>query len=309
MPYILILAGLAGLVLGGELLVRGAVALARRAGLSPLVIGMTIVGFGTSLPELLVSLRAALDGAPGIAIGNVVGSNIANILLILGAAAVISPLRTRFELLRLDLVLVLLATLGLWLILLDGAVSRIDAAILLAALAGFLWNGLSRQAPAPSAPILEPEPAQSAWKAILMVGTGLVALALGAQWLVQGASELARAAGLSEAVIGLTVVAVGTSLPELATSIVAAWRRNADIALGNVVGSNLFNILGILGITALIAPIPAAPRFAATDVPVALAAAVALAFVLWRSGAIGRLIGAGALVTYSAYIVILGTSA
>ncbi len=308
MPYILILSGLVGLVLGGELLVRGAVSLAHRAGLSPLVIGMTIVGFGTSLPELLVSLSAALDGAPGIALGNVVGSNIANILLILGAAALITPLRAGFAALRFDLALVLAATVALWLMILDGGLSRLDAGILLVALAAFLWSGLRRETPIAPEPPLELDPTHPVWRALLMVAAGLVALAFGAQWLVGGASELARAAGLSEAVIGLTVVAVGTSLPELATSVVAALRRNADIALGNVIGSNLFNILGILGVTAIIAPVPAGARFAQIDLPVALAVAAALTLLLWRGSGITRLAGAGGLAAYAVYIVALGAT-
>ena len=297
---LLLIGGLLALMIGGDALVRGASGLALRLGLPAFVVGLTIVGFGTSVPELLVSLSAALDGRPGIAIGNVIGSNIANILLILGVAAVIAPVTARLAEVRNDLAWMLAASLALPAALWSGFVGRIEGAAMVAALLLYLVLALRRGATAEA----EDLPAPPLWQAVLYAGAGLVAVVLGADWLVRGASDIARTFGVSEAMIGLSVVAVGTSLPELAATLTAAIKGQRDIALGNVIGSNIFNVLGILGVTALVAPIPRDERFLTLDAPVAIAAALILAGLLVWRGALSWLVGLAFLIAYGGYIAI-----
>lgn len=297
MDVLLILAGLTGLFLGGEALVRGASGLAARLGLSPLLIGLTVVGFGTSMPELLVSVDAALRGVPAIAVGNVVGSNIANILLILGVSAVVWPLAGVADMRR-DLVVMVLAALALVPLFAFGQVGRLAGGALVLGLAVYLVQTFRNPGEAPVDAIAP----MSVPKALLIAALGLVALVAGARFLVDGAVNIARAAGLTEAFIGLSIVAIGTSLPELATSLVAAVRRQSALAIGNVVGSNIFNVLGILGLTALISPIPVEGRFLTFDLPVMLAASLVLSLVLWRGGQVGRLAGLAALAAYAVYL-------
>lgn len=297
MDFLLIAAGLAGLFLGGEALVRGASGLAARLGLPPLLIGLTVVGFGTSTPELLVSVDAALRGVPGIAIGNIVGSNIANILLILGLSALVWPMAVAGGLRR-DLAAMVAAAVVLVPLFALGELGRLAGLALVAGLAGYLWLAF-RTAGASDEPEVTP---MAMPRALLIVGLGLVGLVVGARFLVDGAVGIARAAELSEAFIGLSIVAVGTSLPELATSVIAAFRRQSALAIGNVVGSNIFNVLGILGVTALVAPVPVEPRFLTFDLPVMLAVSVVLAAILWRGGRIGRLAGAGLMGAYALYL-------
>jgi cation:H+ antiporter len=294
--------GLLCLFVGGELLVRGAVAAARRFGVPPLVIGLTIVGFGTSTPELLVALQAALGGAPDIAVGNVVGSNISNVLLILGLTAIAGAVPMAWPNLRNDMAAMLGATAVLWLVLLGDSVRRLEGLFLVACLAAYLWATVRRSAPAPThaageRPALAP--------ALLAMGGGLAGLLFGADRLVFSATEIARAFGLSEAVIGLTIVAVGTSLPELATSLIAAIRGNPAIAVGNVIGSNIFNILGILGLTAVVRPIPVDPRFAGIDMAMAMGAALVVVALSFLHDRISRRAGAAFLAAYAAYTVLL----
>jgi len=298
MTALLFVLGLAGLFLGGGWLVRGAVALALKFRIPAFVVGATIVGFGTSTPELLVSVQAALGGVPGVAIGNVVGSNTANILLILGLTAAFGPIATPWREVRGDMLWMLGAALITLPVMLDGGVGRIDGVILMAALGVYLFISLRRSDPdVPPLPVHDP-----IWRAVALVLLGLVLLMVGARLLVDSATILARGLGVSEAVIGLTVVALGTSLPELATSVTAALRGQREIALGNVVGSNVFNILAILGITALITPIPVETRFVTVDVPTMIATTlVLLALVVWR-GAISRPAGITMLAAYGAYV-------
>jgi cation:H+ antiporter len=291
--------GLAGLFFGGDWLVRGAAGIAERFRVSPLVIGLTIVGFGTSAPELLVSVEAALKGLGGIAIGNVVGSNIANILLILGLSAVIGPLISPFGTLKRDLFWMLAAALVCVPLFWSGAVGPVEGIVLLTGLAGFLALSL-RQSKTAAPP--DAAPAPPFWRSAAQAGLGLGLVLVGASLLVDSATEIARTFGVSDAVIGLTIVAVGTSLPELATSVMAALRGQREIALGNVIGSNIFNILAILGLTALIAPIPVEPRFLTIDVPVMIAVSLMLVAVLWLRGGIGRAAGALFLAAYSVYV-------
>jgi len=303
MTYILFTAGLLGLFFGGELLVRGASAVARHFRLSPLVIGLTIVGFGTSAPEMLVSVQAALAGSPGIAIGNVVGSNIANILLILGLSALIAPLLIPVRQLWRDLGFMLAATAILWVMLLDGDITRLEGVGLLTGLVIFIVVAFTtgKQAPEEATEGDMPQ-----WKAWAYTIAGLVVLVIGARFLVDSATDIARSFGISEAVIGLTIVAVGTSLPELATSVIAAIRKQTEIAVGNIVGSNIFNIFGILGTTAVLAPIPAESRFALIDMPWAAGTAVGLTVLAFLLGGLPRIAGVALLAAYGGYLWFMG---
>ena len=303
MTYLIFTLGLIGLFFGGEFLVRGASNIARTYRISPMVIGLTIVGFGTSTPELLVSLNAALKGVPAIAIGNVLGSNIANILLILGVAALITPILIPLSRLWRDLAVMAGATALIWVMLLDGAVSRLEGGILLAGLVGFLAMSFlvvrvdDADDEAPPPPI---------WRSALLTVGGLVILMVGARLLVDSATDIALTFGISEAVIGLTIVAVGTSLPELATSLIAAWRNQMDIAVGNIIGSNIFNILGILGLTTLILPITTVdPRFAAVDMLWVAGAAAAVIALSAFPGRIPRIGGAALLASYAGYVALM----
>ena len=301
MDALFVLLGLVGLFVGGEFLVRGSVAVARGFGISPLLIGLTVVGFGTSTPELLVSVDAALRGLPDIALGNVVGSNIANILLIVGASALLWPITLNGNFPKRDLVTMLVAALLLLPLFALGAVGRSAGMVLVGGLVIYLvlaFRGARGEQE------VQPEygAAMPLWVAGGLVVVGLLALLVGARLLIDGAVAIARDFGLSEAFIGLTIVAVGTSLPELATSLVAALRRQSDIAIGNVVGSNIFNILGILGATAIIAPIPVAARFLAFDLPVMLVASLLLAGLLLFRWSLGRPVGLLMLVAYAAYV-------
>jgi cation:H+ antiporter len=253
-------AGLVLLYFGAEWLVRGAASLALRFGLTPLVVGLTVVAFGTSAPELVVSVGSALEGRGGLAIGNVVGSNIVNVALILGLSVLIRPALVKTQLLRLDVPLMIGASVLLFVLLLDGMLNRVEGVFLFAGLVAYtgfnIWQS-RREQTARQTDLAEvlPTPSGSVGRDVGWVVVGLVVLVVGAQLLVSGAVSIAEAAGLSEAVIGLTIVAIGTSLPELATSIVAALRGEGDIAVGNVVGSNVFNLLGILGLSSMLAPL------------------------------------------------------
>jgi cation:H+ antiporter len=300
MDWILLAVGLGALFFGGEALVRGAVGVARRLGVPPLLIGLTVVGFGTSTPELLVSVDAALRGVPDIAIGNVVGSNIGNILLILGLAALVWPIRVARSTLGRDTAVMMAAAVALVPLFWLGELGRPAGAALVAGQIVYLvWAYLK---PGVAVPDIDPTPVPPPWQGALWVAAGLAGLMLGARLLVDGAVGIARGYGLSEAFIGLTIVAVGTSLPELATSLVAAFRRQSEIAIGNIVGSNIFNVLGILGATALIAPIPVAARFLGFDLPVMIAVSALLTALLLARPGIGRGAGAVLLAAYAAYI-------
>lgn len=302
MTYLLFALGLVGLFLGGEYLVRGASNIARHFNLSPMVIGLTIVGFGTSAPELLVSVQAALEGQPAIAIGNVLGSNIANILLILGASAAIAALMIPIRKLWRDLGFMLLATGTIWWMLLDGTVTRLEGAVLFFGLIVFLGAAFAGGKEAPDDDL--PAPAAMPMAVAQTIG-GLIVLVIGARLLVDSATTIARDFGISEAVIGLTIVAVGTSLPELATSVIAAMRKQTEIAVGNVVGSNIFNIFSILGITALITPIPADPRFASADMPWVAGTAIGLTLVAVLLKGVPRIAGLGLLGAYGGYVALM----
>lgn len=301
MDYIYVVAGLIGLFFGGEALVRGSVGIARRLAIPPLLIGLTVVGFGTSTPELLVSVQAALRGVPDIAVGNIVGSNIANILLIMGLTSLIWPVRVSGATLRRDTAVMLTSAVILVPIFATGEIGRLSGGLLVLALAGYLtWAYLK-----PSAAVEDDSDTSvsvSMLASALWVLGGLIILIFGARFLVDGSVSIARGFGVSEAFIGLTIVAVGTSLPELATSIIAAFRRQSEIAIGNIVGSNIFNVLGILGVTALIRPVPVADRFLTFDLPIMIATSLALTALLLTRPVIGRPIGLVMFAAYVAYV-------
>ena len=298
MTILYFLIGLVGLYVGGDWLVRGASDIARRFRVSPLVIGLTIVGFGTSTPELLVSVQAALEGQSGIAIGNVVGSNIANILVILGLSALVAPLVMSFDRVRNDLLWMIAAALIVVPMFLTGFLTRTEGVILFVGIVIYVVIALRQvgtEAP-------DDLPVPPLWQSLALVGVGLVALMIGARFMVDSATDIARTLGISEAIIGLTIVAVGTSLPELATSVTAAFRGQREIAIGNVVGSNVFNIFAILGLTAMIAPIPVEQRFLMIDTPIMIGVSLALTAILFLAGGVGRVMGVAFLAAYAVYV-------
>lgn len=302
----LLLGGLVGLVGGAELLVRGASRLALSFGLSPLLVGLTVVAWGTSAPELAVSVGAALQGSPSVALGNVVGSNIANLLVILGVSALAGPLVVSRQLVRLDLPAMLGATAVVVIFCGDGQVSRPEGVVL--AVGMVLYTMLTVRAAKQYQPLESPtdEATGPAWVAVLQVLGGLLILVKGATWFVTGAVLVARAAGLSELVIGLTVVAVGTSLPELATSVMAAVRGQRDLAVGNAIGSNLGNLLAVLGVAAIAGGGIAVPDAALWfDLPVMLAVSIAALPVCYTGHLVSRSEGALALCYYVAYTTYL----
>jgi cation:H+ antiporter len=311
MTAMLFLGGLVFLIAGGELLVRGASALALAWGLTPLVVGLTVVAFGTSSPELAVSVGAAWSGNADVALGNVVGSNIFNVLFILGAAALVTPLAVSRQLVIWDAPIMVGVCSALLVLALDGQVSRGDGALLVAGLGAYLgfafWLSRRDADSAEAAGGAAAAPAGPWWRSVLLVIAGLGLLVVGAGWLVEAAVSLARSLGLSELVIGLTIVAAGTSLPEVVTSIVAAYRGQRDIAVGNVVGSCIFNILAVLGISAAVAPqgVGVAPAALAFDIPVMIAAAAACLPIFFTGHSIARWEGALFLFYYVAYAAFL----
>nr|WP_220185272.1 calcium/sodium antiporter [Paracoccus sp. S1E-3] len=300
-----ILAGLALLVIGGDYLVRGAVALALKLGIAPVIVGLTVLAFGTSAPELIVSVAAALGGQPGIALGNVVGSNIANVLVILGATAVIAPVLSDDDELKISWVYAMLASVLLIVLCFAGPLVWWHGVILLACLAVTLYQQIGRaRSPQGHPPELDVEVATDRGaKIALWLVVGLVLLPVGARLLVDGATDIARGFGISETVIGLTLVAVGTSLPELAASVASALRGRADMALGNVIGSNLFNILAIMGITAFFGPLQVPEQMLRFDLWFMLLTTGLLGPFLYRHIAVGRVAGAALLSIYAAYTV------
>ena len=311
-----IVGGLVLLVLGGETLVRGAVGLAERAGIAPLLVGIVVLGFGTSMPELVTSIEASLAGAPGIAWGNIVGSNIANTLLILGTAAVLTPFAVTGRAVSRDTGVALGAAALLVLLAYLDMVGILSGLLLLALLVGYIImayfheRGSVEDHGAAYDRTVAYETADprlhgvfKGWgQPLLFTIIGLAAIIMGGRLLVLGAIDLARIAGLSEGVIGLTIVAIGTSLPELVTSVIAAIRREGEIAFGNVIGSNIYNILGIGGVTAVAANGGMPAEFVAQDLPLLLGLAFGLMLILWFSRHIGRVMGSLMVIAYFSYI-------
>ncbi|MCZ6521852.1 MAG: calcium/sodium antiporter [Bacteroidetes bacterium] len=259
---IYIIGGSLGLFIGAEVLVRGASSLAIRLGISPLVVGLTVVAFATSSPELVVSIKAAIEGNPGIVVGNVVGSNICNIALILGVAAMISPMSIKTQVIKREIPIMIIVSVILLLILLDDTITRVEGVFLVIGIITYIILGYkySMKERNNKEEIKEfeeiiPKSPFKVWQSLVFILVGLGLLVFGSNLFVDGAVSIAEKFGVSQAVIGLTIVALGTSLPELTTSIVASFKNENDIAIGNAVGSNVFNILSILGISSLIRPI------------------------------------------------------
>jgi cation:H+ antiporter len=311
MTVLLLIVGLVLLYAGAELLVTGAASLAFRLGISPLVVGLTIVAFGTSAPELTVSVLAAFSGQGDIAAANVVGSNILNIALILGISALICPIHISRQLIRWDIPVMIGVSLLGWWVLADRYLSRMEGAVLFTGIILYTVWAFRRTRFVP--PVSNAEKSDLAVDdyrpmklslSVVWLIMGLILLVLGSKALVTGATQLARSLGLSEAIIGLTIVSAGTSFPELATSVVAALRRQSDIAVGNIVGSNIFNILSILGLSSLLVPY-AAPGLTSTDVAVMLGFAVVALPFMWTKFTLSRTEGFLLLAGYGAYLVYL----
>ncbi len=304
--------GLLMLLLAGDVLVKGAVNLALRLGIPALIVSLTIVAFGTSAPELLISIQSILDGVPGLALGNVVGSNTANVLLVLGIPALLATMGATSDTRR-EYMLMLAATVLFIVLCLFGPLVWWHGVILLVGMALVLGDAMRkarahRKAHKDDAEDLEEaDPDMPSWKIGLYLVLGLIGLPLGASLLIDSATSIATEYGISDAVIGLTLVAVGTSLPELATTVMAAFRRQADVAIGNVIGSNVFNLLAIIGIAVFFGPIPVAPEILRFDLWVMLASSVLIAPFVFYRWPIGRAVGLGFSALYAGYIVLLLT--
>jgi cation:H+ antiporter len=304
-------AGLIYLLMGGDLIVRGAVALARRTRISPMIVALTIVSFGTSLPELVVSIRAALANYPGIVLGNVVGSNIANIMLVGGAAAVIAPLPTGGSSARRDSAIMLAVSFLLLAVSAFGGVSRLEGALLLlgfAAVFAITVRDVARDHSRTdvTTPIewVIGLPSRLGTIAIFLIA-GSIGLPLGAKMVVESAVRIAAQWGMSDDAVGLTIVAVSTSLPELATTVVAAWQRRTDVAIGTIIGSNVINILGVMAAAALVSPkgIDVPHEFLVLDLPVMIGAALVLTAFVWLDRPVRRTAGILFVTGYAAYVV------
>ncbi|ESQ83680.1 hypothetical protein AEAC466_11785 [Asticcacaulis sp. AC466] len=309
--WIYVAGGFVALFFGGEGLIRGAIALAERLHLPKLLIGLTIVGFGTSMPELLVSLKAVRDHAPDVAVGNVVGSNIANILLIAGLGALIRPMSTQSPGLKRDVLVMLAASIALavlaWRGVIDSAagmamVGAIGIYLIIALITGRKAARLNETDAAPGRPLSIP-------LSLVFISVGMGLLVAGANFLVEGATAIASSMGVSQAIIGLTLVAVGTSLPELTVSVIGAVKGQNEVSLGNVLGSNIFNIFAVLGVTAWLLPIAVSQRFLAVDIPLLVAVSLAICVVIFCSRRVGRLTGLMFLFIYAAYMYWLSMGA
>lgn len=322
MDFVTLVAGVAALVVGAEWLVRGASSLAARLGIAPIVIGLTVVAFGTSAPEMAVSVAGALEGKADVALGNVIGSNIFNVLFILGLSAVVGGLAIEQRLLRRDIPLLIGVSVLAYLLALNGTVGRVEGAVLFLGIVAYTgWLILVARGAEPESVVAEyesanPSAATEGWAASrsVQVGqilAGLVLLVVGSRLLVSAATSIASALGVSDLVIGLTVVAAGTSLPELATSVLAAYRGQRDIAVGNVVGSNIFNLLSVLGASAAIsrAGVAVSDEAVVLDFPVMLVAAVVLVPICWNGFMIKRWEGAVLVAFYVAYVAYLVANA
>lgn len=308
MTLLLLVVGLVLLTFGADVLVKGASSLAGSLGISPLIIGLTVVAFGTSAPELSVSVSSAFKGSAEIAVGNVVGSNICNVLLILGLSAMAASLVVQKQLVRFDIPIMIYGSLLVLLMSIDGQISRFDGLLLFAGIIAytvFLIKEARRQGVAVVDGADDIAPPQPLWKNMILIVVGLVMLVLGSQWLVDGAVEIAKYFGLSELVIGLTIVAIGTSLPELATSVMASLKGERDIAVGNILGSNIFNIGAVLGLSSIVAPqgLSVTGALLTIDIPVMILVAFACLPVFLANYTVTRTDGVAFLVCYVAYVL------
>ena len=315
MPELLLIAlyitgGLVMLYFGADWLVNGAITLSLHFGLSPLIVGLTVVALGTSVPEALVSIQAAIGHQGGIAVGNVVGSNILNIAMILGLSALINPLKVNSHIVKADVPLLVGATFMLVVLLEDFHISRMEGAFLLLCIAGYVvGNIMTVKKSTPEENKLEglevpKDTGKSLWREIALLIVGIITLGFGSNFLVKGAVDLARIWGLSEALIGLTIVSIGTGTPELATALMAAYRKSADLAIGNAVGSNLFNIMFVLGLAGLVAPLDA-KGINSTDLYVMLAVTILLIPTVWTGRVLDRKEGFLFLAIYIGYLYYL----
>lgn len=319
MTWLMLVGGLVLLLVGGELLVRGAVRVASQLGVSPLIIGLTLVGFGTSTPELVTSVQAAMNGSPGIAFGNIVGSNIANLLLILGASALVTPIIVQSSALRRDAVVMVAVAIVFAMLSPLFPLGRLIGLLFVAALGIYIYVAFRQEAAATAThgaafdksaaaqgadPALAPVPPQGGSIVVPLLTSllGLGIVVVGGYFLVNGAVALARSFGISETIIGLTIVAVGTSMPELVTSLVAAVRREADVAFGNIIGSNIYNILGIGGVTALISPSQVPPQIAGFDNIVMVAVSALVVVLAYTGRRLARWEGAVLVAGYIVYV-------
>jgi cation:H+ antiporter len=313
MMYLWLFLGLAILIVAGEFLVKGAVGLSIMMKLTPLVIGMTVVSFGTSMPELLVSVNSAVAGNPGIAIGNVVGSNIANIAFILGLAVILLPIVADKQTKKVDYPMMLIASVLFYVVALDNMVERWEGIALFVILVVFITRMIRKSRKSEKKRIAEITDEDVAnidgvlpvWKSLTYLLIGLVGLYFGADWFVSGAVDIAKSFDLSDAIIGVTVVALGTSAPELVASLIAAYRKQSDLSVGNLIGSNVFNILGVIGITAIVKPIEVKQEVMDFDMLWMLGISLMLLPMLFFGEKIGRLKGVILSATYISYIVII----
>jgi len=309
LDFLYVIGGFVILLIAGDALVRGAVGLSLKLGIPALIVSLTIVAFGTSAPELLISIKAALNNAAGLALGNIVGSNIANVLLVLGLPALLFGISTQDTSCKQNYLYMILASVVFVVMGLLGSFTFLNGALMLFMLAVILLQAY-RHASQSRATFLVatdeiPQTVGVWWKIIIMLAVGVIGLPLGANLLVEGAVNIAQKAGNDEVVIGLTMVAIGTSLPELATTVMAAYRKEADVAIGNAIGSNIFNLLGVIGITSLITALPVSSTFVSLDFWVMLASSLALFPFIWFKFDLGRIWGALFLIVYVAYIWML----
>lgn len=306
---ILLIIGLIVLIVGGDYLVKGSSSIALRLHLSPLVVGLTIVAFGTSAPELLISIQSALKGSPDIAMGNVVGSNICNLALVLGLTAVINPVKVQTNSLRIDWPMTMGASVLLFLVVREGVLGAVEGVIFLIAITTYLVLIIVQSRIDVKSKLREKEtdnipdaPKKQMWKDITFIILGCVALYYGSEWFVSSSKELALSLGVEERVVGLTVVALGTSLPEMVTAAVASFKGETDLALGNLMGSNIFNILSILGITAIITPIHVHEVILNKDIIWMLMITLMILPLMIVRREVGRADGIVLLIVYSVYI-------
>jgi len=313
MEFLLIVAGLLLLVFGGDYLVKGASGMALKMDIPPMLVGMTVVALGTSSPELVVSLKAALDGKPDISVGNVIGSNIANVALILGITAMIFPLAVPRRALKVDWLVMMVASIIFYLFALDGGFSRFEGGLFVFLLSTFIAISFYNARKNRVKDLSEKEVSSSDknrkwWVLISFVLFGSVGLILGAQWFLSGAEAIARMLGVSDRIIAITLVAFGTSVPELAASVVAAFKKEEDISLGNIVGSNLFNLFAIIGITALVTPIRVAPGILSNDIFWMLGTSFAILPLALLGKKLGRFDGILLFLSYVFFVFLLLTS-
>jgi len=306
MEFLQIVAGLLLLVLGGDYLVKGASGIALKLSIPSMLVGMTVVALGTSSPELVVSLNAALSGKPDISVGNVVGSNIANVALILGATAIIFPLAVKRKTIQFDWIVMMLASVIFYLLALDGGFSRVEGFILIALLTAYIIYSFIKarnsNVNASQNEELETDQVKKWWVLLLFVIIGAGGLILGANWFLAGAEDIARNLGVSDRVIAITLVAFGTSVPELAASLIAAFKKEQEISIGNIIGSNLFNLLAIIGITTMVSPMKVADEILSNDIFWMLATSFAILPLSLIRSRIGRVDGGILLSTYFVFV-------